>query len=86
MDLGCVSHQSPKEAPACSDGLDNDGDGAIDFDGGPGLTAPDPDCGGLESGTSEAVPEPGVALGTLLGSLFLAALGRRARAPGSPPR
>lgn len=30
--------------PACSDGIDNDGDGLIDWDGA-GLGAPDPQCG-----------------------------------------
>jgi hypothetical protein len=39
------------ESPACSDGTDNDGDGALDFPG-------DPDCrspsGGSECGTGAA--------------------------------
>lgn len=30
--------------PACADEQDNDGDGAIDFDGGPALATPDPQC------------------------------------------
>jgi hypothetical protein len=78
-DGGCESDQASTEDPPCSDGIDNDGDGAIDFDGGSGASAPDPECGGLESGISEAVPEPGIALATLLGSLLLAGLGRGAR-------
>jgi hypothetical protein len=28
----------------CDDDVDNDGDGKIDFDGGPGGGAPDPNC------------------------------------------
>jgi hypothetical protein len=54
-DPGCLHPSAGSESPACQDGLDNDGDGFIDFDGGasvlgpeaPGLTAPDPGCGGL---------------------------------------
>jgi hypothetical protein len=34
--------------PACSDGIDNDGDGRVDLD--------DPDCMGDSNGTSEAPP------------------------------
>ena len=49
---------------ACSDGLDNDGDGRTDFDGGasagnPQLTAPDPACGGVPFW-----PESGLACGS----------------------
>ena len=41
------------QLPECSDGIDNDGDGAVDFDGGPAHTAPDPQCGGDRFGMSE---------------------------------
>jgi hypothetical protein len=45
----------------CHDDLDNDGDGLIDFDGGPAGEAPDPDCTSAddfhESGTG-ATPTP----------------------------
>ena len=48
-DPGCRDETSLREAPACQDGLDNDGDGFVDFDGGAsaGLdpaTDPDPFC------------------------------------------
>jgi len=33
-DRGCASATSDIENPACQDGLDNDRDGGIDFDGG----------------------------------------------------
>ena len=78
-DGGCESHEGAREDPACSDGIDNDGDGRVDFDGDAGATEPDPDCGGLESGGSESVPEPGLGPGAALGTLLLTALRRRAR-------
>ncbi|MCI0636271.1 MAG: hypothetical protein L0206_20510, partial [Actinobacteria bacterium] len=39
-DPGCKDALSTKENPQCDDGLDNDGDGKIDWDGMP----PDPQC------------------------------------------
>lgn len=57
--------------PACSDGIDNDGDGWTDFPS-------DPNCDDLND-VSE-VPEPGVALGLLAGVAALRALRGRRRA------
>jgi len=39
--------------PRCSDGLDNDGDGRVDWDGG-GVGLPDPSCFGLASHSTES--------------------------------
>jgi uncharacterized protein YjdB len=63
----------------CSDGLDNDGDGRIDWDGGPGLGTPDPQCKSA-SGNREA-PNPKCGLGTelVIALPLLAALRRRTR-------
>lgn len=50
-DPGCGSPEWWTESPACQDGIDNDADGKLDFDGGASLTggvplAPaDPNCG-----------------------------------------
>ena len=40
------------ESPACSDGIDNDGDGAIDWDGA-GIAEPDSICKGSPYGVRE---------------------------------
>jgi cysteine-rich repeat protein len=50
-DPGCRTPVSPKENPQCQDGLNNDNQPGIDFDGGASLNggvpvdAPDPQCG-----------------------------------------
>jgi hypothetical protein len=77
--------------PACSDGLDNDGDGRIDFDGGllalgegdPDLTEPDGGCNGNPDRASEVPYRPcglGAELPVVLG--LLGWLRRRARITG----
>jgi arylsulfatase A-like enzyme len=55
LDPGCSSALDPFEGiSACSDGIDNDADGGIDFDGGAAFTGgvplgpPDPQCDSLE--------------------------------------
>lgn len=42
-DPGCLDANSPREDPACDDGVDNDGDGGIDWNGG-STESPDPQC------------------------------------------
>jgi hypothetical protein len=62
----------------CNDGIDNDGDGKIDWDGGPGGATPDPQCSGKPFSDRE---DSGCGLGAelvLLAPLF--ALRRRKRA------
>jgi len=54
--------------PNCAYGLDNDGDGLIDY-------PTDPNCAG-PSGATE-VPEPAVLLGLAAGLAFLGTVGRR---------
>jgi hypothetical protein len=66
---------------ACSDGLDNDGDGKIDFDGGvcagvPTPTFADQQCSSA-SGTSEAPPTGGCGLLGIEGLFVLPLLARR---------
>ncbi|MCI0637216.1 MAG: IPT/TIG domain-containing protein [Actinobacteria bacterium] len=52
-DPGCQDPTSPRENPQCQDGVDNDADAKIDFDGGASLNggtplaAPDPQCAGI---------------------------------------
>jgi hypothetical protein len=43
-DPGCRDAASPEEDPSCDDDLDNDGDGTVDWDGGPADGSPDPQC------------------------------------------
>jgi subtilisin family serine protease len=49
-DPGCASAAGTDESPRCQDGVDNDGDGGTDFDGGASLNGgvpfdePDPQC------------------------------------------
>jgi hypothetical protein len=45
-DAGCGSASAGREDPQCSDGLDNDGDGQVDWDGA-GYATPDAYCAGL---------------------------------------
>ena len=63
-DIGCSSHRSTIEAPQCQDGIDNDLQPGIDFDGGAStnggspLAATDPQCT-APTGASEAPAVPG---------------------------
>jgi hypothetical protein len=73
------------EVAACADGLDNDGDGLVDFDGGAtaGLTplaSPDPTCTSALGG-AEAPPPPssGCGVGPELALLLPALLALRRR-------
>jgi spore coat protein A len=85
-DPGCRNPNGTVEAPQCQDGLDNDGQPGIDFDGGASLNggvplaAPDPQCTAAW-GNSEAVPASGSGCGMgpelLLLVPALAALRRR---------
>lgn len=50
-DLGCAGPASPREDPACQDGVDNDGQPGVDFDGGASIHGTaigpvDPQCAG----------------------------------------
>jgi hypothetical protein len=72
------------DPPLCSDGIDNDGDGKIDFDGGAlvhgtTLTEPDLQCGGLASADREAPAPRRCGLGFELGLLLPALLWVRSR-------
>ncbi len=52
----------PREDPDCDDGLDNDGDGRIDWDGA-GVALPDPGCfGGADN--SETAGKASCGLGS----------------------
>ncbi len=55
---------------ACNDGIDNDGDGWVDF-------PDDPECGSAAGATE--VPEPGLLLQLGVGLVFLRIVGRRRR-------
>ena len=66
---------------ACTNGIDDDGDGAIDIDGGPAGGARDPDCK-TAAGTAESSPVYcglGAEVGLFLAPLFLL---RRRRGAG----
>ena len=70
------------EARACADGLDNDADGKIDFDGGRSSgaatpTAPDPSCAGLPSLSEASRGSCGLGFELGLALVLLAALRRR---------
>ena len=58
--FGWIGVAPADASPRCDDNFDNDLDGKIDYDGGPGLlgqtTAPDPDCSG-PSDNSEATSQ-----------------------------
>jgi spore coat protein A len=84
-DPGCRYPSSANENPACQDGIDNDGQPGIDFDGGASrnggvpLAAPDPQCTAAWV-TSEAPPPStgcGVGPELLLLAPLLALLARR---------
>jgi hypothetical protein len=78
------------EVAPCADGLDNDGDGLVDFDGGATaglapLASPDPTCTSA-LGAAEAVPPPpswGCGLGPELALTLPALLALRRRRPSS---
>ncbi|MCP5056075.1 MAG: S8 family serine peptidase [bacterium] len=77
-DPGCLTGFWPED-PACQDGIDNDGDGRIDFTG----ASPDPGCAS-DFDTSETNPGSSCGVGfelVLVLPLILAARRRRASAP-----
>jgi hypothetical protein len=87
-DPGCASPSSPRENPQCQDGIDNDGQAGIDFDGGASLhggvpiAAPDPQCTTAWSNREAA----GCGLGVELLALAAFLAGRRRRSPaGAAP-
>lgn len=68
--------------PQCRDGLDNDGDGLVDYDGGTSVdlspTAPDPFCNADPTAAREGPVKKGCGLGGLAAaSILLPAAGRR---------
>ncbi len=68
-------------APGCDDGLDNDGDGRIDWDGGPGSGSPDADCVSAADDTEQrAAAFCGLGPELALVLPLLGALRRRSRA------
>jgi hypothetical protein len=70
--------------PACDDGVDNDLDGQIDWNGGPSGEPADPGCGGLAWRDREWARGCGLAFEPALALLLLArARSRRTRARGS---
>jgi hypothetical protein len=88
-DVGCAGPASPSEAPACQDGIDNDGEFGIDFDGGAsanGGVAVDFADRGCDSPTDDEEWTPivgvGCGLGPELGIVGLALLLGRRRARG----
>ena len=62
-----------QEDPACQDGIDNDGDGAIDWNGGAGGGTPDPQC--ITAWHTRETTSSGCGLGFEV--VFLAPLGAR---------
>jgi hypothetical protein len=84
-DPGCATPGSPRENPQCSDGIDNDNDGRIDWDGA-GVSDPDPHCQGDPSRNRERPPR-GCGLGAelfLITLPFLAARQWHRRRPEGP--
>ena len=70
--------------PACSDGLDNDGDNAIDFDGGASVfgspvAPPDLHCSSLTDDREAAPPRPTCGIGPEPALVPLIAWARRGR-------
>jgi hypothetical protein len=85
-DPGCLSATSPQEDPQCQDGLDNDGQPGIDFDGGASVNggvpigAPDPQCTGPFLDREAASTSVGCGIGPeLLGLVPLLLAARRRR-------
>jgi len=74
---------APLPEPACSDGLDNDGDGLIDWDGGAAwnggipVTDPDPQC--ANPGKNNEAPRTSCGLGTELALLLCPLMWMRRR-------
>ena len=88
LDPGCQAPTSAKENPQCQDGVDNDGQPGLDFDGGASLNGGVPLGAADPQGTApwldrEALP-PGAGCGIGPELLLLGPLGwmavRRARA------
>lgn len=75
-DPGCANPNSTVEAPACSNGIDDDNDGKVDFDGG-GFGLPDPQCGTASKNKEKASGGGGCGLGLEL--VLLAPVLARAR-------
>ena len=72
------------EVAPCADGLDNDGDGLVDFDGGATagrtpLASPDPTCTSALGATEAAPPSTGCGVGPELALLLPALLALRRR-------
>lgn len=79
-DPGCQSASSTRENPKCDDDLDNDGDGGIDWDGGPRGGARDPQCVDRPWRDKEAASACGFGAELALLLPLLGALRRRTRA------
>jgi hypothetical protein len=79
-DPGCRTPTDLSEVPDCSDDLDNDGDGLVDFDGG-GAGAPDPNCQGNPNRPTETRSACGLGLEVALLLPLLARLRLRRRTP-----
>jgi len=82
-DVGCRNSYGTTETPQCQDGVDNDGQTGIDFDGGAGLNdgipidRPDPQCTFAWIDREEAACGLGAELVGLLALLHLARVRRR---------
>jgi cysteine-rich repeat protein len=83
-DPGCLNQNSTSESPLCSNGIDDDNDGKVDFDGG-GFGLADPQCAAA-SGNVEATAPPSTGCGMgpeLLLVVPLLGLGLRRRRAGT---
>jgi len=80
-DPGCKLSTSNIENPQCDDDIDNDGDLAIDWDGGAAGAAPDPNCA-TAYGKSEKPPAKKCGLGAELAVLLPLAVWWRRRRRG----
>jgi hypothetical protein len=84
----CHNGHWDEEVRPCQDGLDNDGDGRVDFDGGASIygegsaeiVEPDPHCSGVAWNGSESAPRRscGLGFGLSAGMLLLFRLLRKA--------
>jgi len=87
-DLGCqTAFEGSRENPitSCNDDLDNDNDGLVDWDGGNGSGAPDPQCL-LKPWASSEKKKCGLGFELVLGLGAALALGRRAVRARPAPR